>query len=302
MDELFYWLFNMSAVAALTGLVILLLRSINKIPRRVAAILWAIPFLRFWVPFGLGGRYGLMALLSPLTRTVTVYKGRLAAFSGTNAMWAAEAYFPIVYKTTLLADVFRYASIVWAIVAAALVLAMTILYLTTVSELKDAEQLRDKVYVSPKVLSPAVYGIFRPRIVIPVSCRGADDLDLVIRHEKRHVRRGDNIFRVAAFLTAALHWFNPFVWIFLKQYLSDVELACDESVLSELPADERGRYAHALLDARESQTVFASSFGGAKLRTRIERIVSFRKMTVLSAVGFGFLTGVIAYILLTNAA
>ena len=85
-------------------------------------------------------------------------------------------------------------------------------------------------------------------------------------------------------------------------YLSDAELACDESALSGLSEKEQSLYAHALLNARESKTVFASSFGGAKLRTRIEHIVSFRKMTVVSAVGFGVFAVAIAYILLTNAA
>ncbi len=105
-----------------------------------------------------------------------------------------------------------------------------------------------------------------------------------------------------AFCAAALHWFNPLAWVFLKLYLSDVELACDESVLSKLSEEDQKRYAHALLNAQKSRTVFASAFGGARLRTRIERIVSFRKMTVVSVVGFGILTCAIAYILLTNAA
>ena len=103
-----------------------------------------------------------------------------------------------------------------------------------------------------------------------------------------------------AFLTAALHWFNPLAWVFLKLYLSDVELACDESVLAGLPPDARGLYAHALLDTAQSKTLFASAFGGARLRTRIEHILSFKKMTVLSAAAFGILAAGIAYILLVN--
>ena len=61
--EVFYWLFNMSVAGALSGAVVLLLRLVKKIPRRVIAVLWAIPFLRLWVPVGIGGRFGLMALL-----------------------------------------------------------------------------------------------------------------------------------------------------------------------------------------------------------------------------------------------
>jgi hypothetical protein len=47
--------------------------------------------------------------------------------------------------------------------------------------------------------------------------------------------------------------------------------------------------------------VFASGFGGAKVRTRIERILSYRKMTAASVIAFAALLAAIAYFLLTNA-
>ena len=303
MDEMFYWLFNMSIAASLAGAVVVILRLIKKIPRRIIVILWIIPLLRFLFPLGVNSRYGLMELLSKyMTRTVVVYDGVFADFSMMNSAMVAESYFPVTYKTDLFSDVFRYASIVWAIIACALIITMFILYTSTVSELKSAEHLYGIVYRSERIASPAVYGIFRPKIVIPTSYKESANLDFIILHERRHIRRLDNLWRIVAFLTAAIHWFNPLTWIFLKLYLSDVELACDESVLSNLSDDERGRYAHALLDACESKGIFASSFGGAKIRTRIEHIISFKKMTVLSAAGFGVFTAVIAYILLTNAA
>ena len=66
LGDIFYWLFNMSVVASLSGAVILLLRRVRRIPRRLIALLWAIPCIRMWVPFGIGGRYGLMSLLNAL--------------------------------------------------------------------------------------------------------------------------------------------------------------------------------------------------------------------------------------------
>ena len=303
MGELFYWLLNMSIAASVTGIVIVLIRLIGKIPRRIFVLLWIIPFIRFLIPFGIGGKYGLMSLLSQFaTRTVTVYKSDYLEFSMMNSVQAADSYFPVTYKIDLLADVFRYATYIWALVAVVIVTVMIILYVTTIRELKDAVLLRDNINCSDKILSPAVYGVLRPKIIIPESYKELENLDLVILHEQCHIRRLDNLWRVVAFLTAAVHWFNPLVWVFLKMYLSDVELACDESVLSRLGEDGKKRYAHTLLDARRSRTVFASSFGGAKIRTRIEHIISFRKMTAVSAAGLGVLAVAIAYILLTNAA
>ena len=302
MGDLFYWLFNMSIVGAVTGLAVVLIRLIKHIPRRWIVLLWMIPCLRFLIPVGVGGKYSLMSLLSRIaTKTVVVYEGDLTEYTVTNVVQAAKNYFPITYKVDLLADVFRYAALVWIIVAAALILAMGILYAVTLSELRDAEQLRGSIYCSPKITTPAVYGILRPRIILPESCRDSEELDLIVLHERRHIRRLDNLWRILAFLTAAIHWFNPAAWLFLKLYLADAELACDESVLSKLPAGEQKRYAHALLNAREGKAVFASAFGGAKVRTRIERILSYKRMSAASGIAFAVLIAAIAYFLLINA-
>ncbi|MBQ9557910.1 MAG: peptidase M56 BlaR1, partial [Clostridia bacterium] len=73
--ELCYWIFNMSIIATVTGLLVLLIRRIKFIPRRVSVFLWIIPFARMCVPFGLNSRYSLMTLISRVTtRTVTVYQ------------------------------------------------------------------------------------------------------------------------------------------------------------------------------------------------------------------------------------
>lgn len=297
-SEVFYWLFNMSIVASFSGIAVLLLRLIKKIPRRVIVVLWAIPFLRMWIPIGIGGKYGLMNALSRFTtKTVTVSKW----FSVTNSVMAAESYFPITYKVDLVGDVFFVASVVWAIVAAALFFTLAVLYFVTMREIKSSERLFENVYYSDKVTSPSVYGVFRPKIVIPSFASDGEELTYILMHEKKHIKRLDNLWRILAFASAALHWFNPFSWVFLRCFLSDLELACDESVLQTCGADKKNEYAAALVSCAEQKTLFVSAFGGAKIRTRIERIISFEKMTVVSAVAFIALIAVIAYFLLTNA-
>lgn len=87
MGDLFYWLFNMSIVGALTGLAVVLIRLIKRIPCRWIVLLWAIPFLRFLIPVGVGGKYSLMALLSRFaTRTVVVYEGEMTEYTATNVI------------------------------------------------------------------------------------------------------------------------------------------------------------------------------------------------------------------------
>ena len=292
LQEVFYWIFNMSITAALTGLPAMLLRSIKKIPRRVAVFLWAIPFIRMAVPFGLNSPYNLMSLLARITtRTVVVYQpAEGVAFSMMNSAMAANSYFPITYKVELAEKVFGVASVIWIIVSLAIFLLLAVTYFTTIHEIRDATHLQENVYLSEKVASPAVYGIVRPRIVLPLSCKDQNN-ELVIAHEQAHIRGLDNLWRMLAFFLAAAHWFNPLCWLFLKGFLADLELCCDERVLAAVGPDRAKEYASTLLCSRQGATVFASAFGGAKIRTRIENILSFKKLTWLSLAAFGALLG-----------
>ena len=302
LQEVFYWIFNMSIVAALMTGIIALIGMVKRVPRRMMALLWLIPALRMTVPLGLSSPYSLMSLLSRITtKTVVVLQPMPGMeFSMTNMTMAANSYFPITYKTNILADVFAVASVVWIIVALAILLLLAVLYVTTLHELKDARPLRENIHLSEKVTSPAVYGILRPKIVLPASWVECD-LDLVLLHEQTHIRRVDNLWRMLAFVIVAFHWFNPVAWIFLKLLLMDLELACDEGVLVKLGPDRRKEYALSLLDSKTGTNVFASAFGGAKIRIRIENILSYRKMKWISLVAFAALALAISYVLLTNA-
>lgn len=280
----------------------MLVRLIKNIPRRLTVFLWLIPFFRMTVPLGLNSPYSLMSLLSRIsTKTIVVYQPTdNVSVSMMNSVTAAESYFPITYKVNIFEKVFGVASVIWIIVFSAILLMLTVIYFTTLHELKDAEHLRDNIYLSDKIMTPAVYGIIKPRIILPSSYRDRDT-ELVLLHEKMHIRRADNLWRMLAFLITAAHWFNPLCWVFLKLFLADLEMSCDERVIVKLGDNRAKEYALSLLESRESANVFASAFGGAKIRTRIENIISFRKMTRLSFTVFFALIVTLFYVLLTNA-
>lgn len=302
LQEVFYWIFNMSITAALTGVLIMLVRLIKRIPRRLTTFLWIIPFLRMTIPLGLDSPYSLMSLLSKITtKTVVVFQPTAdISFSMMNSVMAANSYFPITYKANILENIFSVASVIWAVVALAIILMLIAIYFTTLYEIKDSKRLSDNVFLSEKITSPATYGILSPKIVLPALYKDRD-IELIIQHEKAHIRGLDNLWRVIAFFVVAVHWFNPFSWLFLKAFLADLELSCDERVLLKLGADRSKEYASALLECRQSATVFTSAFGGARIRTRIENILSFKKLTWISLMVFIALISVIFYVLLTNA-
>ncbi len=302
LQEVFYWVFNMSITAAITGVLVMLARLVPKIPRRLTVLLWLVPFFRMTVPLGLNSPYSLMSLLAGITtKTVVVYQPTDdASFSMMNSVRAADSYFPITYKVNLLDQIFNIASIIWIIVFLVIILMLGVIYFTTLHEMKDAKHLRDNIFLSGKAVSPAVYGIVKPKIILP-TYYADKDIELVLLHEKMHIRRGDNIWRVITFLIVAAHWFNPLSWVFYKLFLTDLELSCDECVLVKLGYVRAKEYALALLESKESMNVCASAFGGAKIRARIENILFFKKLTWLSLIVSFALFAAIFYVLLTNA-
>lgn len=302
LGEIFYWVFNMSISAAVCGIPIVLLRRIKRIPRRVSIWLWLIPFIRMCIPFGISSQYGLMAWISKFTtKTVPVFGiGDGPSFTMTNHMMGADSYFPITYRMNFLEKLFQVASVVWMTVSVLAILVLLLLYGVTMGEIRDARRLRDNIYVSDRIKVPSVYGIVKPRILLPCAYP-EKDIPYILMHEKAHIKRGDNLIRIAALAVVCLHWFNPFAWLFLKMLDTDIELACDETVLLSCSEVHRKAYARALLSATEQSRAFSSSFGGARIRIRIENILSYRKISTASAIAFAALLLSVAYALLTNA-
>ncbi|MHB1151628.1 MAG: M56 family metallopeptidase [Eubacteriales bacterium] len=303
LGEIFYWLLNMSVLGTVAGLIVLILSRIKSIPRLIIKPLWLIPFIRLWVPFGFGSKYSFMNLIYKITAGKAVVYGSagdLPELTMMNSITAAESYYPIVYKSQMLENVFMVASVVWGVIFASALIASVFLYHMTKTEIKDAEHYRDDIYFSHKITSPAVYGVIKPKIILPNNIT-EKDMDYVLLHERVHINKGDNFWRVVAVITACLHWFNPFVWFFLKCFLSDMELSCDTKVLKICGDAKKKEYASALLNCGQNKTMFASAFGGSKIRVRIDNILSYKKLTVFSGFCFAVLVIAVAVTLLTNA-
>jgi beta-lactamase regulating signal transducer with metallopeptidase domain len=81
-----------------------------------------------------------------------------------------------------------------------------------------------------------------------------------------------------------------------------MELACDAKVLKTMGEGNAKEYAAVLLSCSAGRSYFASAFGGAKTRIRIESILSYKRLTVLSTAVFGLLIVAISFVLITNAA
>ena len=231
-SDVFYWVLNLSLHGGLTCLLVLALRRIRVLPRRVVFCLWLAPLLRLTVPMALSLPVSFTALLQRLgSRTVTFHvPGNGLEVQAMNTVRAAEDYFPIVYQTDGLRSLFETCALIWAVVAAACLLTLMVLYVLTRRESGGGQEIQKGVWASEKVAAPGLVGVVRPRILVPDGMRGRV-LDSVVALETAHRRRLDNLRRILALLVCCVHWFNPIVWWSLKRFFEDMELACNETII-----------------------------------------------------------------------
>ncbi len=166
-----------------------------------------------------------------------------------------------------------------------------------------------RVVTSPDCNQPGLYGFLKPVVILPPWCNelSTTDIRLLLRHELTHLHRFDHwVFRFTQ-AVAALHWWNPIVRRTLTQLRRECELACDQTVLKVLSAEERARYGHLLLEVAERQIVNRSAFtalafspSATTLRERIDQSQNFTQTTRRSRVAAAVFVFAIAVLGLTD--
>lgn len=112
------------------------------------------------------------------------------------------------------------------------------------------------LYAQHVPAGPLVIGIVHPQIVVPLDFEDrytATEQEVVITHERMHVRRGDPIANAICALLRCALWFNPLVHFAISRFRFDQELACDEAVIRQNPLSQRS-YANAMLKAHLANT------------------------------------------------
>jgi beta-lactamase regulating signal transducer with metallopeptidase domain/protocatechuate 3,4-dioxygenase beta subunit len=117
--------------------------------------------------------------------------------------------------------------------------------------------LRRKIslLVTSQTLGPAVFGFFRPAVVLPwgiVAEKTPQQIEPIIAHELIHIRRGDTVWGLLQLAAEILWWFHPLVWWANRQTCHQRERCCDEEVVAALKC-RPAAYAHCLLDVLEAE-------------------------------------------------
>jgi beta-lactamase regulating signal transducer with metallopeptidase domain len=99
---------------------------------------------------------------------------------------------------------------------------------------------------SPTISSPAVIGVIRPLVLLPVAREGWTESQLAaaLAHELAHVKRRDYLWRMAASVARAMHYFHPLVHLLTRRLALVQELATDRLAASAVGGTTS--YVHAL--------------------------------------------------------
>lgn len=151
------------------------------------------------------------------------------------------------------------------------------------SEIGSPQQT--EMLLSPS-FEPGVFGVGRPVLLWPkgISERLSDaQLDAILAHELRHIRRRDNLVGAIHMFVETIFWFHPLVWWLGTRLVEEREQACDEDVL-EL-GTEREVYAESILKVCEfciaSPLPSVAGVTGSDLKKRMVNIMSERSFAKL---------------------
>ncbi|NSW91749.1 MAG: hypothetical protein HPY74_13955 [Firmicutes bacterium] len=141
-----------------------------------------------------------------------------------------------------------------------------------------------QIYTSDRIHTPVVCGLVKPHIVLPLALAqncNESELKHIITHELVHVKRLDYIIKPLSVLALCVHWFNPVIWLGFILSQKDMEMSCDEKVLSVCNNDIRSEYAASLIKLAVNQGVLLNggllAFGESNIKSRIKGIMNFKK-------------------------
>lgn len=122
-------------------------------------------------------------------------------------------------------------------------------------ECKETLHIKRKInlVIDDMINSPSLVGIFKTRIILPSNLvdLSKEELRHIFLHELCHFKNKDTWMDNALALLQCVHWFNPIVWHLFKHVRNDMEMACDERVLSILNEKDHNKYGITMLTVLE---------------------------------------------------
>lgn len=133
------------------------------------------------------------------------------------------------------------------------------------------------------ITAPLLVGILRPAVLLPNMEVTSESLSFILLHELTHYKRKDLVYKWFALLVNAVHWFNPLVYLIIKNIHEDCEISCDMAVTKEMDEENKNRYMETILgllsySAAKKQTLTTAMCSDAKqIKRRFDMIKRSKK-------------------------
>ncbi len=296
MTGIFITLLNMSITASYMVAAAILLRFLlKKAPTWIRCVLWGLVGVRLVFPFSVESVLSLI----PSAETVVPVTSVPIASGGGAAMPSADFiihsgipiidrpaqnYFTAAQNGAVAAEkmpgMTDIAAVIWLFGAAAMIVYAFVSLLRVRGCVRGSVKTDGmNVYFGTRIPTPFILGLLRPKIYIPATVNIAD-IPYILAHERAHLRRLDHIWKPLGFGLLAVYWFNPVIWVAYVLLCRDIELACDEKVLSQEGTHKKKAYSNALLNCAVRPRFLAAcpvAFGEVGVRARIKNVLSYKK-------------------------
>ena len=138
------------------------------------------------------------------------------------------------------------------------------------------------LWISPGLPTSFVHGSLEKHHIFLQEELPPERMELVLRHELKHIRLGHPWWKVLATVCLVRYWWNPLVWVAFRVFCRDLELACDAAVLKELGNDRRREYARTLVELGTGRQLWEAplSFGECDAALRVKQAAIWRPRKV----------------------
>lgn len=337
----FQLILRSSIMATFVAVIILFIKLVfkEKIGVRGNYFIWLILILRLLMPYTPQSQISFFNLFNhnyTMNKVINsseiklISKGTPINIAKSNSKVSVSQNTNSIKSSTVNNNL-KYAAFVWALVAAILALKMiitTILFyykLSSYKEIRDGDILKlvrecknkvginkkIKVYKTNIVKIPGIFGIFRPKLLLPANLEkkiDTDELKYIIFHELSHIKRKDIELSCVVSIIQIIHWFNPVLWYCFYKMSVDREIACDALAMLVLGENQSSSYGMTILKMVRSltstKTIYGmESFANNKdeVKRRIKMISKFKKRSYKLPIAAVVILIIIGAITLTNS-
>ena len=245
------------------GAVLALRWVLRRGPKGLRMLLWALLALRLLCPAEPASPFSLVRGIPGLPGAAAG-----AAFSGAGAGGAGAA----APEKSLL----RAACGLWALGAAGMAVGSGVRALRLRRRLRAAAPAGDGVWEADCIAVPFVLGTVAPKIYLPSGLDRAQ-YPFVLAHERAHIARRDQWWKLLAFALLCVYWFAPHLWVCYHLFCGDMELACDERAVRDMDLKQRKAYALALVSLSTRTPAGALGFAAAGVDRRVHSVLQSRR-------------------------